>query len=53
MGARPIKRAIQSEIEDKLSEEILKKSIIPGDTVTAKRVKDETVFEKKQKKERS
>lgn len=47
MGARPIKRAIQSEIEDKLSEEILKKSILPGDTVTATRKNNETVFVKK------
>ncbi len=44
MGARPIKRAIQSEIEDKLSEEILRKNIKPGDTVTATRKNNETVF---------
>lgn len=48
MGARPIKRAIQSEIEDKLSEEILKKNIVPGCTVTATRKNDETVFVKKE-----
>jgi len=47
MGARPIKRAIQSELEDKLSEEILKKNILPGDTVTATRKNNETVFVKK------
>ena len=39
MGARPIKRAIQSVIEDSLSEEILRKNINPGDSVVAK-VKD-------------
>lgn len=50
MGARPIKRAIQSEIEDKLSEEILRKNIVPGDTVTATRKNDETVFVKKDAK---
>ncbi|NLV21337.1 MAG: ATP-dependent Clp protease ATP-binding subunit [Syntrophomonadaceae bacterium] len=32
-GARPLKRAIQKLVEDKVSEEILKKSIAPGDTV--------------------
>lgn len=47
MGARPIKRAIQSEIEDKLSEEILMKEIVPGDVVTATRKNNETVFKKK------
>ena len=34
MGARPLKRAIQTEIEDKLAEEILQKNIKPGDKVT-------------------
>lgn len=50
MGARPIKRAIQSEIEDKLSEEILRRNIVPGDVVTATRKNDETVFVKKEAK---
>ena len=50
MGARPIKRAIQSEIEDKLSEHILRKDIVPGDTVTATRKNNETVFVKKEVK---
>lgn len=50
MGARPIKRAIQSEIEDKLSEQILRKDIVPGDTVTATRKNNETVFVKKEVK---
>ncbi len=36
MGARPIKRAIQSFVEDPLAEEILRKNIKPGDKVTAK-----------------
>ena len=40
MGARPLKRAIQSEIEDPLSEEILSGRIKSGDTVTVK-VKEE------------
>ena len=35
MGARPLKRAIQSVVEDALAEEILQKKIQPGDTVAA------------------
>ena len=35
MGARPLKRAIQSVVEDALAEEILRKKVQPGDTVTA------------------
>ncbi len=32
-GARPLKRAIQKLVEDTLSEEILKKTVLPGDTI--------------------
>jgi len=35
MGARPLKRAIQSVVEDALAEEILKGNVSEGDTVTA------------------
>ncbi len=35
MGARPLRRAIQSVVEDALAEEILKKNVVSGDTVTA------------------
>lgn len=42
MGARPLKRAIQSLVEDALAEEILRGSVKPGDTVTAG-IKDEKV----------
>lgn len=35
MGARPLKRAVQSVIEDALAEEILLKKVKPLDTVTA------------------
>ena len=35
MGARPLKRAIQSVVEDALAEEILLKRVQPGDTVSA------------------
>lgn len=34
MGARPLKRAIQTQIEDPLAEEILLKNVKPGDKVT-------------------
>ena len=35
MGARPLKRAIQSVVEDALAEEILQKKVVPGDKVSA------------------
>ena len=35
MGARPLKRALQSVVEDSLAEEILRGAVKPGDTVTA------------------
>ncbi len=35
MGARPLKRAIQSVVEDSLAEEILRKNVKPGDQVSA------------------
>ena len=35
MGARPLKRAIQTEIEDKLAEEILAGNVKAGDHVVA------------------
>ena len=35
MGARPLKRAVQSESEDALAEEILKKNVWSGDKVSA------------------
>ena len=47
MGARPLKRAVQSVIEDKLAEEILKGVIKPGDTVSAGYRKEQVVFDVK------
>ena len=35
MGARPLKRAIQSVVDDALAEEILQKKVVPGDKVSA------------------
>ncbi len=50
MGARPIKRAIQSFVEDPLSEEILRKNIRPGDRVTASVKDKKAVFNVKKDK---
>lgn len=47
MGARPLKRAIQSEIEDALAEEILAKNINVGDTVVVRYREKKVVFEPK------
>lgn len=47
MGARPLKRAIQSEIEDALAEEILMKNIKPKDKVLATMKNKKVVFVKK------
>lgn len=44
MGARPLKRAIQSVVEDALAEEILKGNVQPGDTVSAGFKQDKVTF---------
>lgn len=44
MGARPLKRAIQSVVEDALAEEILAKKVQPGDTVSAGYKGDKVTF---------
>ena len=44
MGARPLKRAIQSDVEDALAEELLMKKVKPGDTVTAGFKNDKVTF---------
>lgn len=49
MGARPLKRAIQTVIEDALTEEILKGNVQPGDHVTAGYRKEKVIFTTKQK----
>lgn len=43
-GARPLKRAIQSRIEDALTEEILEGKVKPGDSVCVKLSKGEIQF---------
>jgi ATP-dependent Clp protease ATP-binding subunit ClpB len=45
-GARPLKRAIQSQIENPLAQRILKGDFIAGDRVIAKLKRDSLVFEK-------
>ncbi len=45
-GARPLRRAIQSRIEDKISEKLLSGEIASGDKVTCSYKDSEFVFEK-------
>jgi ATP-dependent Clp protease ATP-binding subunit ClpB len=45
-GARPLKRAIQSQIENPLAQQILRGEFIAGDRVVAKVKRDGLVFEK-------
>ena len=49
MGARPLKRAIQSVVEDALAEEILQKKVVPGDRVSAGFKDGKVVFTVKEK----
>lgn len=44
MGARPLKRALQSVVEDALAEEILLKKIVPGNIVSAGYKNDKVTF---------
>ena len=46
MGARPLKRAVQTVIEDALAEEILEGKIQPGDDVSAGVKEKKVVFHK-------
>jgi len=46
-GARPLRRAIQRMVEDNLSEELLKGTISPGDSVIADVENGKLVFRKK------
>ncbi|MDN5332607.1 MAG: ATP-dependent Clp protease ATP-binding subunit ClpC [Tepidanaerobacteraceae bacterium] len=47
-GARPLRRVIQKEVEDSLSEEILKGSVSPGDVVFVDVQDDKLTFRKKE-----
>ena len=44
-GARPLKRVIQTEVEDKLAEAILEGKVKDGDSVTISRNDDKTIIE--------
>lgn len=44
MGARPLRRALQNVVEDALSEEILRKKVLPGDKVSAGYKNEKVVF---------
>lgn len=46
-GARPLKRAIQTYVENPLAEEILSGKYLPGDTIVARCEGDHLVFDKK------
>ena len=46
-GARPLKRAIQSLIEDKMAEKMLEKTFSEGDEVVARGEDGKIVFAKK------
>ena len=45
-GARPLKRAIQREIENPLAQDILSGRFLPGDTIRAEREGDRILFRK-------
>jgi ATP-dependent Clp protease ATP-binding subunit ClpB len=45
-GARPLKRAIQAQIENPLAQQILRGDFVAGDRVVAKLKRDALVFEK-------
>jgi ATP-dependent Clp protease ATP-binding subunit ClpC len=47
-GARPLRRAIQKHIEDRISEELLRRSIVKGDFLTIDESEDQLVVHKKE-----
>lgn len=48
-GARPIRRALQKQVEDRLSEELLKGNVEKGNQVIIDYVNDEFVVKKKKR----
>ena len=44
-GARPLKRVIQTDVEDKLAEAILSGDIKEGDSITISRKEENTIIE--------
>lgn len=51
-GARPLRRAIQTHIEDKLAEEVLERRVKAGDTVTISSADGEVILKSKAKRVR-
>ncbi|HBK53451.1 MAG TPA: ATP-dependent Clp protease ATP-binding subunit ClpC, partial [Syntrophomonas wolfei] len=49
-GARPLKRAIQKLVEDSISEEILKKNLLPGDRILVDAEEGHIIAQKASKK---
>ena len=47
-GARPLRRVIQNELEDRLSEALLQERFGPGDTVRIDVQGDDVIMEKKE-----
>lgn len=47
-GARPLRRALQKQVEDRLSEELLKGNVEKGNQVVIDYVNDEFVVKKKE-----
>jgi ATP-dependent Clp protease ATP-binding subunit ClpC len=47
-GARPLRRVIQNELEDRLSEALLQERFVPGDTVLIDVQGEDLVMEKKE-----
>ena len=47
-GARPLRRAVQNELEDRLAESILNGDISRGDTVEVRVKNDEITFRRKE-----
>jgi ATP-dependent Clp protease ATP-binding subunit ClpA len=45
-GARPVRRRIQTQIEDELAEKILQGEIVPGDSVQIDYREEKMVFSK-------
>ncbi len=45
-GARPLKRALQKLVEDSISEEILRKNVLPGDKILVDAVDDKMIVTK-------
>ena len=45
-GARPLKRAIQQQVENTLAQKILKGDFVPGDTISITSENGQLIFEK-------